>query len=771
MAERDDRDDDGSAARVVQLGDTEVAGESLRRLILGSNHRRIQVVGGVVRGELDLSSVRVGRPVELVGTTFTDVVDLSGSSLPRFRLIECLLEQGCNANGAVVAGDFDLGGSTIRGALTTTASASRPAALWLTDTRIGGRLLAAGTVIEADDATTAAHQPLADTVRGSVVAGAPPDRRGATRAIQGDRLQVGGNIRLIGGFRARGEIRLIGAEIGGSVDLVSCRLEADDAALDLSSATIGGSLFVVPGDGGPAPTIDGRLDLENLTVEGQTLAVGATFRARGPAETYYRRFEPGDRRVAVRAPGARFQGEVNLAEGCRLEGRLNLRGATFGGRFDLHDTAFAFPTGYALDLSNATVGGDLEVEGRSRSIRMVNATVRGSLVANGLVIEASDDLTKALSGRGLTVGGELQLAGADVSGGTVDLRRIRVGGDVNLGGARLASPVDQSLALSSAHLDGGVYLDRGFRAEGTVRLSRASVTGQLRCQGSFRSGRSPNGPTPAVEAELLTATGGMVLLWEVDGIVDLSDATTTVLADRPDGWGRHYLIGGLSYDRFAGIDATEPATDTDPAARIRWLVGQSGLDTSSFQELADYYRRYGRTVDAERVVIARNRALRARRAEAGGLGNLVRNLVDRVWDLSIGYGYRAGRAGGFLLALLVLTAGVLSLPQTEEIMRTVDEDNVSYSPAGPLVDGEPAPGADGARCGGGRVRCFDPVFYAVDTVVPLVDLHQRSTWYPDRELPHGRLYQWGLDTALLLGWAGSSALVLGLTHAIGPGRR
>jgi cytoskeletal protein CcmA (bactofilin family) len=741
--------------------DTEVEGETLRALILSSERRRITIRNGRVLGPLDLSSITVDRPVEFIATTFTGPVVVAGSSLRRFRLIDCTLEQGCNANGAVFAGDLALAGSTIRGALVSTAGASRrAAALWLTDATIDGRLLAAGTSIEAT----------------------PLPGRPDTRAIHGDRLRVGGSIRLSGGFRASEEVRLIGAEIGGSLDLVSCHLSAADAALDLGSVQVGGDLFLVAGDSEAGPALEGRLDMENLTVAGQTLILAASFQARTPPGGGYHRFEPGDRRVAIRGPGARFRGEVNLAEGCTIDGRLDLRGALFEGRFDLHDTSLIYASGYALDLSNARIGGDLRLARRSRSIRLVNASVDGSLFGRRTTITASDDQPKALSGRGLRVGGELNLDSAIIDGGTVDLRRIRVRGDVNLGGARLSSPIAQSLALSSAHLDGGVYLDQGFRAEGTVRLSRASITGQLHCDGTFVPGESAIGPTPAVEAGLLHATGGMVLHWVVLGAVDLSDATTTVLADRTDGWGPDYRIGGFTYDRFAGADATEPATDTDTSSRIEWLLSQSSLDASSFEQLAGYYRRHGRTVDAERVLIARNRALRALRSEVGGWPNRLRNLVDHAWDLSVGYGYRAGRAGGFLLALVVVTAWLLSLPAATGAMRTTDEDNTTYNPSGPVAeDGSPldssadssADGSDDGSddCGHGRVRCYDPVFYAVDTVVPLVDLHQRSTWHPDRSAPYGWAYQRGLDAAVLLGWATTSALVLGLTHALGPGRR
>ncbi len=67
-------------------------------------------------------------------------------------------------------------------------------------------------------------------------------------------------------------------------------------------------------------------------------------------------------------------------------------------------------------------------------------------------------------------------------------------------------------------------------------------------------------------------------------------------------------------------------------------------------------------------------------------------------------------------------------------------------------------------CGNGQVRCFSPVLYAIDTVIPLVSLDQRSTWYPNPHARDGAFMQWWLNTATLLGWLLSSIFVLSLTR-------
>jgi hypothetical protein len=56
------------------------------------------------------------------------------------------------------------------------------------------------------------------------------------------------------------------------------------------------------------------------------------------------------------------------------------------------------------------------------------------------------------------------------------------------------------------------------------------------------------------------------------------------------------------------------------------------------------------------------------------------------------------------------------------------------------------------------------VLYAIDTVVPLISLEQRSTWYPDPHVRGGQVVSWWLNLATLLGWLLSSIFVLSLAR-------
>ena len=110
----------------------------------------------------------------------------------------------------------------------------------------------------------------------------------------------------------------------------------------------------------------------------------------------------------------------------------------------------------------------------------------------------------------------------------------------------------------------------------------------------------------------------------------------------------------------------------------------------------------------------------------------------------------------------------LELPASQTTLRATNGNGAVYSTRGLLVSpGGPPAGGGLSRpdsCGDGEVRCFSPVLYAIDTVVPLISLDQRSTWYPDPHVSGGEVVLWWLNLATLLGWLLSSIFVLSLTR-------
>jgi hypothetical protein len=253
-------------------------------------------------------------------------------------------------------------------------------------------------------------------------------------------------------------------------------------------------------------------------------------------------------------------------------------------------------------------------------------------------------------------------------------------------------------------------------------------------------------------------SGGMDLGWtHVSPGVDFTNATTTFLADDPATWPERYSIAGLGYERFELPHGSPPKPIWDQAARCAWLRGQEVFDSGPYEEAARVFRQHGYAEEAEQILMAQRKEASA----VGASGMTWRRLADRTFAL-VGYGYRPLRVLWLLALLLLLVAGSLALPAGQVAMRANNGNGVVYATSGPLPhqQGTVASG----QCGSGEVRCFNPVLYAVDTVVPLISLDQRSSWYPDSHAPYGTLMTWWLNAATLLGWVLSSILVLSLAR-------
>lgn len=119
-----------------------------------------------------------------------------------------------------------------------------------------------------------------------------------------------------------------------------------------------------------------------------------------------------------------------------------------------------------------------------------------------------------------------------------------------------------------------------------------------------------------------------------------------------------------------------------------------------------------------------------------------RRLPDMLYDASVGYGYRPGRALWLIAALLIMVTGSLEIPAAQATLRATSSSGVVYTTRGPVPPGRTGSAPHADACGNGEVRCFSPVFYAIDTVLPLISLDQRSTWYPDPRTRYGLLMQW-----------------------------
>ncbi|MEV6977157.1 hypothetical protein [Kitasatospora sp. NPDC093806] len=263
-----------------------ISGHDLARRLLAppSGQRRHEVRGLRVTGSLDLAQARVEHPVALIDCVFEEIV-LTEASFPQLSLVDCRVGTAEPWNGelkachlSITGGDLhldrfqgviDLGGAHIRDDLhlegaRLSAKAGETHSLRAANLRIGGNLCignsqdvaherpapgdrdggrfeAAGTILLED-----ARIDGSAYFNGAAIGRAEAEPQ---YAVSGDGMVVGGSF-YGSGLETHGQLRLVGATIGGACEFHGTRVHRSDAnarpgegAVMLDRADIGGSLF------------------------------------------------------------------------------------------------------------------------------------------------------------------------------------------------------------------------------------------------------------------------------------------------------------------------------------------------------------------------------------------------------------------------------------------------------------------------------------------------------------------------------------------------
>lgn len=708
--------------------------------------RGLRVRNASISGTLDLAGLDLPFPLRFEACEFGSPVQVEGARLFDLAVTGCPRVPGLLANGVRIRRDLDLSGSVVTGALGTTASTSRRSAIWLCESDIGGRLLCVDTIIEP----------------------------GGERAIQADRMHVGGNIRLLHQFTARGEVRLLGVRVAGSVDITGAHIESPltGLALDLGEAVIDGSLFVVDDDAGRRPELRGRVDMGGVRIGGQFLVRNTIIEQAGtvPVGSAYSRARRSA--TALSAPRLRVGAETTFEGSCTLTGGIHLAMSELSNLSIGSGCTLRAPGQTALDLTNAEILSSLVI-GHGALIdgttRLTGASVHGRLTMKGARLAAPQGKT-LLAGQGLTVDGAAELQDLRAAGGRLHLSSANLGSLVATG-ARIVNPDGYTLSLHQATIRGSLILGDGFSSDGLVSLDQCTVAGRLECGGGTFTCPAPFGRNPdgyALEAVSAVFGGGMYLgSFAVRPSLDFTNASTPFLADIPERWPPSFVISGFRYDRLEQAPGAAQGSAWNHRARCAWLARQAGYDAGPYEQAARVFRQHGHPEGATAILIARHR--RASQ-EYTGRWSRPRRALNTAHRLTLGYGYQPVRVLWLLIALLVLVTGSLLVPAAQASLRAASQTGVVYTTRGPLLTATlrsgpprtPAAGTGTDACGGGQVRCFNAVLYAIDTVVPLVSLDQRATWYPDPQAPDGAFMQWWLNAATVLGWLLSSVFVLAL---------
>jgi hypothetical protein len=533
----------------------------------------------------------------------------------------------------------------------------------------------------------------------------------------------------------------------------------------LGDAIIGGAVFLVDDTAGRRAQVRGRTDMRHARVSGHVYVRNATLVKldKDPVGGGYE--QPHRSGTVLSAAGLSVGAGITIAGRTRIEGGIDLSASDLNGLSIGSESVLVAPCHTALDLTNAelrsslTLADGVTVQG---TLRLVGTRIRGSLEMNGVVL--SDPEGRSLiKADGITVDGDVDMHRMRATGGQLKFWRATLGGGLDATGAVFSNPPACTLRLHQATVKGSVRLVDGFSSFGYVLLNRSVIEGRLDCtRGSFRCTQQStmNPGSHGMQAISATVRGGMDLGWSsVSPSVDLTDATTTVLEDDPSRWPDRFFIAGFSYDRFDVPGDSPPADVWDWRRRRAWLKRQAIYDAGPYEQAAKVFGQHGYSYGSVQLLIAQRTDARTAKT---GRHSWLRTGLDAVYGWSVGYGYRPSRVLWLLALLLALVSGTLLTPGAQDTLRATDHRGNVYAPSGQLGTGDTAAVAyvPVDACGNGEIRCFHPILYAIDTVVPLVSLDQRSTWYPNPHAPWGLVMEWWLNLATIAGWLLSSIFLL-----------
>lgn len=161
------------------------------------------------------------------------------------------------------------------------------------------------------------------------------------RALSADSVRVRGNVYLSNGFHATGEVRLIGATIGRDLICKGGRFENPNGhALCSDHLQVGGSIHLCK-----AFHATGEVRLLGATMGGDLSCTGGRFDNPG-----------GD---ALTADRLRVRGTVNLRQGFHATGVVRFPGATIGGDLECTGARFENANGDALIGQSARIAGNV----------------------------------------------------------------------------------------------------------------------------------------------------------------------------------------------------------------------------------------------------------------------------------------------------------------------------------------------------------------------------------------------------------------------------
>ncbi|MFE7949238.1 membrane-associated oxidoreductase [Streptomyces sp. NPDC057426] len=420
--------------------------------------------------------------------------------------------------------------------------------------------------------------------------------------------------------------------------------------------------------------------------------------------------------AALKIAGARITGVLDLKYAtidaavrlshCRFDDVPNLYGAQLR---QLNLSASVLP-----GLTSATV----RVEGVLRMtdcrmrgpVRLSGAQISGALFMERAEFTARDHSEPVLQLNQVAIGDDLW-APEMRAHGQVRLTGATVAGRINVQDAEFDRP--GGIALDAQNLTVGAHVRaRCIRAQGRIDLRGARVSGRLDLLHARLShpGDTALRASSCVIGELWLRGGD-----RIEGALNLRRSQIEILTLEPEMLPDQVYLSNLTYTVL---------TPHEPAQRRLPMLEREGdlYEPYGYEQLTASYRHAGDDDAARLVQLAKQRRRRATLAWYG-----------RVWgyvqDATVGYGFRPLRAALWLLSFMAVGSVAYGLDHPRPLK----------------ADEAPE---------------FNPVFYTLDLLLPVVTFGQESAFAPDG------WHQWLSYALIITGWILATAIVTGVTRAV-----
>lgn len=472
---------------------------------------------------------------------------------------------------------------------------------------------------------------------------------------------------------------------------------------------------------------------------------------------------------------------VELA-GAWLEGQLDMSFASAKGAVHLLQCAFAEPI-----VAHHASFDRLVLNGSSLpGLKAEGATIKGNvflrnLKSNGEVSFADAEIGRQLScsgaelnggeGKALNAQGATVRAGVYLKGlkslGKISFCDAQIGGQFSCEGAEIRGWEGEALDARGSKIKEDVVL-RQLRSFGEVSFSDAEISGCLLCEDAWFN--CPDGY--AFDGSSMTVKDAFV--WRgvnsVSGTVNLCNGRIGEMTDDESSWmlASKFILVGMSYNNLVG--------PLSLPFRMVWL--KSGLrgrkfDSQSYEQLAKIYAKQGHYSEARDVLIemeiegrkaARVDIRRISGARISYLATPIQAVLftttDWILSLFVASKYKPWLKLFWLAAMISIMSPVAQLtwnagdfaPNSAVVLTSAEWRAVAEGSK--RLPASKTPAIEWADVEGQDYETFFAFAYAVDVVVPVLDLGQTNAWAPSPARGDWGTFLFYLQKLFaVLGWA------------------